>query len=248
MKIILISSIFLFIHLPALSFTLVSSTDSGLKGWKRGEVSIYVNTNNCPAGLDIVDLVREAAKVWNNVPHSSIKVYYGGGTTSTGATASNPPFVYCENDFSAIPGSPSDDFVAGAAYASAPAGEINAGYIFLNATTGDANLRNFDKHQVIMIIAHEIGHLLGLGHSHSKSALMYYDVSEKSHLSLSQDDMDGMAYLYPQDEFEDDAFAGCGAITAPPTPPNKFLLLLILMMPVLTYLALRFRARFRFLK
>lgn len=46
------------------------------------------------------------------------------------------------------------------------------------------------------VIAHEIGHAIGLGHSEDSAALMYYrTVSLRT--NLGQDDVDGVTYLYP---------------------------------------------------
>lgn len=193
------------------AFTLNSSTNPNLEGWANAQVELFVNTANCPAGVDVIGLVVEAVKVWNNVPTSSIKVSYGGTTTNTGTT--NPPTVYCATDFS-VPslGGPDPDFVPGAASVSATGGRIIAGQIFLNATAGQANIANFDETTNLIVMAHEIGHLLGLGHSHSSNALMWFDASARTKLSLSQDDIDGMSYLYPSNELSDNKFAGCGTV------------------------------------
>ncbi|WP_408095440.1 matrixin family metalloprotease [Peredibacter sp. HCB2-198] len=48
----------------------------------------------------------------------------------------------------------------------------------------------------ISVLAHEIGHAIGLGHSEDSAALMYYrTVSLRT--NLGQDDVDGVTYLYP---------------------------------------------------
>ncbi len=55
------------------------------------------------------------------------------------------------------------------------------------------------------MIAHEIGHAIGLGHAEDKNneALMFYKVVNLRR-SLAQDDVDGLTYLYPVH------FDGCG--------------------------------------
>lgn len=57
------------------------------------------------------------------------------------------------------------------------------------------------------VLAHEMGHALGVGHSSNPIALMYYSVGDKIQLYLSQDDYDALTYLYPQ-EYS----GGCGSI------------------------------------
>lgn len=47
---------------------------------------------------------------------------------------------------------------------------------------------------------------------------MYYSTGSKSSLRLAQDDMDGIAYLYPRNEPGDGVW-GCGTISLP-SPPS----------------------------
>lgn len=113
--------------------------------------------------------------------------------------------------------------------------KIKGALILINeASTSFGDLSRSDQ---IGVIAHEIGHAIGLGHSKDKAALMYYrTVSLRS--NLGQDDVNGVSYLYPivMDIFglsEDGALEGgflgsCGTISTdkknPPGPP-PFLLM-----------------------
>ncbi len=214
----------------AFAFTLASSTDPNLKGWADSTVEFRVNDSNCPAGVDVVGIIRDAVEVWNNVPTSSIKAAYGGSTTST--TFSNPTTVYCETSFNTVTNA-SEDFVPGAANTSKSNSSIVSGILYLNASGGQANIANFDRTVLTIILAHEIGHVLGLGHSPDSQALMYYDGSAKTKLSLGQDDIDGISYLYPSDEMKTGKYAGCGMIKnlPPPSKGNFVLLLFAVMLP-----------------
>jgi len=75
-------------------------------------------------------------------------------------------------------------------------------------------------------VAHEIGHVLGIGHTNDKTALMYYDATAKKNLSLSQDDRNAVSFLYPRDELKNlDLIGGCGAIRSSSggSGPSSFL-------------------------
>jgi hypothetical protein len=75
----------------------------------------------------------------------------------------------------------------------------------------------------IAVIAHEIGHALGLGHSEDQSALMYYRTVQLRQ-ALGQDDIDGISYLYPIGGdlygLSDDGIISCGTVTSNQTPPS----------------------------
>lgn len=237
---IFISTLFisLFIFQSSGAFTLNSTTNPNLQGWASSDVQLLVNTANCPAGIDVAGIISDAAAVWNNVATSSIKVSYGGTTTST--TSSSPPTVYCETNFQSVVGADQDG-VPGAAAVNGSTGQITQGIMYLNASTGGANIANFDQTILKIILAHEIGHLLGLGHSTSTKALMYYDASAKTALNLSQDDIDGISYLYPSDEIRDNKFAGCALVKEwhPPDGGSLGLMISLLFLPLLAIAALR---------
>lgn len=63
------------------------------------------------------------------------------------------------------------------------------------------------REEKVAIIAHEIGHAIGLGHSPVTDSLMYFATVEKR-VSLGQDDIDGVSYLYPKQQ----PISGCGTI------------------------------------
>jgi hypothetical protein len=241
-KIILFAAVVL--SAQAEAFTLNSQTDSSFRGWDNPEISFNVNAVNCPAGMDIPGLITEAVKVWNNVPTSRLKIAYNSGTTST--TYANPTTVYCETNFQTV--THADQNYVPAAASVMPSGH-NAvgGLLYLNVSAGQANISLYDHTMLLVIIAHEVGHILGLGHSQEPSALMYFNASGKSALTLGQDDIDGISYLYPRDELGSDKMMGCGLVksggSAPP-PRSGFLALLalLLLLPVAVYAGLRFRA------
>jgi hypothetical protein len=202
MKALSLFAALIFLSTFAQAFTL-TGTDPEFKGWADADIKFNVNVSNCPASVDVVGLITEAAAVWNNVPTSKIKVAYGEATTST--TFANPPTVYCETNFASATGGADEDYVPAAANA---------------------------------------GHVLGLGHSQVTNSLMYFDATYKATLGLSQDDMDGMSYLYPRNELSGDKPMGCGLVSAVgntklPPPPRPGVLALLMLLPVLVYFRLR---------
>jgi predicted Zn-dependent protease len=71
------------------------------------------------------------------------------------------------------------------------------------------------RSEKVAIIAHELGHTFGLGHSPVKDSLMYYaTVTQRS--ALGRDDIQGISYLYPKQQ----PFSGCGTIDLNGKGPN----------------------------
>jgi hypothetical protein len=123
---------------------------------------------------------------------------------------------------------------------------ISQGVIVLNVDPGgNANISNFSLEQVKIVLAHEMGHLVGLGHSEYETALMYYDIGIKSKLNLGQDDIDGITYLYNRDELSTMKPFGCGSIDAEAPPGGPFALLLLLPLLVLTGLSFSSKVRLK---
>lgn len=238
MKIQSLLSVFLF---AAQSHSFTLSNASNVKGFAGGEVTFVINTANCPSSVDVVSLIKDAMKVWNQVPTSSLKVKYGGTTTAT--TDGNPIVVYCETNFQAVTSADQDSTPA-VARANGTT-QLQSGLMILNASAGASNIANVSKLGLQVVVTHEMGHALGLGHSQTPDAVMYYTYSLKTDLNLSQDDIDGISYLYPSDEFDDSEFAGCGVVkNSPPVGPGTLLwCLLFFLLPLGVYVKLKRQIR-----
>jgi hypothetical protein len=232
----------------AQAFTLNSASDSSVKGWSNHTVTFRLNPANCPSNVD--GLISAAISSWNSVPTSDLIVQRGVDTVTTFAqlnagTATDVPVLICDPNFSAHSGIGGNG-VAGVALVSPPAtgGNIRYAFLLINVEPGSTgNVSSASEAVVSIVIAHEIGHVLGLGHSADVNALMYYNASAKAQLTLAQDDIDGISYLYPRNEGLDNKMMGCGTIVdggnIPPTQPALFLFAI----PLLTFFALRKRQK-----
>lgn len=87
---------------------------------------------------------------------------------------------------------------------------IKGAVIIINDTSD--YFRNLSRNDQIGVVAHEIGHALGLGHSDDTASLMYYRTTGQR-TNLGQDDIDGATYLYPMQVDGFGLLGGCGTIT-----------------------------------
>lgn len=210
------------------AFTLQSA---GLRGWEASILPIKLNPAKCGlAEPEMAALIEEAIALWNSIPSSSLRLEYGGASSSVASdfAAASPslipdsPVILCSDDFAVESGltgvgagdiSLIHDTVPALVQTGTVASSLVYAPMILNATTnGQASTLALTRNQLKIILAHEIGHMLGLGHASQSSALMYYNVTAKTALALSSDDIAGIAYLYPRNEPFAGEFWGCGTL------------------------------------
>jgi hypothetical protein len=204
----------------ARAFTLISNLVTS--GWNTETLVFDVNETSCSAlGISVAELEADldaAIELWNRAPTSKLKLARGTAVTATN-TGTNPPHLVCNSGVITSP-----DVVPGeAAGIAVSGGRPVQGYIQINGDqTRAAYFGNLTATQAQIVLAHEMGHILGLGHAENDYALMYYDISAKTNLNLSQDDIDGISWLNPRDETQGGLF-GCGTLmdlTQGPPPPG----------------------------
>jgi hypothetical protein len=220
-----------------MAFTVWNVGPDVAAGWESKTVSIDLDPN-CAASTSVMGALNAAIALWNGVPTSDLVLSVGNTqhalsgsiTTYTNGPAvyTGNPLVYCDtnfvsdnsltltNGYSGIPGSDMQPTLAcdpGSHYC-----KITGSIVLLNFDASDGT--NIDALAAIqpnlpsIILAHELGHALGLGHSADTKALMYFDASSKKQLRLAQDDVNGLSYLYPRSELGGDKVFGCGTIEA----------------------------------
>jgi hypothetical protein len=209
------------------AFTLGSSNFDG--GWGGDTLALDYNPDNCPDSLD--SAIDKAIEVWNSAPTSGLKLKRGDviATTPIQLINGSPgslanPVIVCDTAFSSNVSNIDPDFVGGYGFFKVASGdsEIRYGGLVMNVqAAANGNITNLDTTGLEVLTAHEIGHTLGLGHSEKSYALMYYNIGNKTELRLSQDDIDGITYLYPRNEIAGSGLYGCDSHIRGPIGATK---------------------------
>lgn len=209
----------LLLLLPTLSWGFYLSTNTGA-AFKDSHVKVYITSNSTctQTGYTKEEILNFAVvgaqKFWNDIPSSTLKVSRGGiletadNNYLTGrlclisdSECNSGTAVPGDNDIViACNGNTTDNFKSSSYLAlSAPnnvSGKNIKGSVILVNDSGNSAVSTLSSAEMISLMAHEVGHAVGLGHSEKDEALMYYKNSENRR-KLSQDDIDGVSYLYP---------------------------------------------------
>lgn len=233
----IISLMFIF-NAHADAFTL---TQDKLRGFKNKKLKLSLNPTNCVT--DVNAELDYAIELWNNVPGS--RLHLEKDETNSVATSAFAGFAFsqtvvigCSTNFAAETGGSLQAIGVGTSTMNGT-GYLQKGYLILNEEGGQGRYSTQSLAVRLFTVAHEIGHVLGLGHSSVQAALMFASVSTKDDTNLHQDDMDGVIYLYPIDELGDSMMYGCGRVSSsitnlpPPTPMSALYFLILPMMMVL---------------
>jgi hypothetical protein len=256
------------ITLPAFGFTLNNNFIATFAG-NEVNVTIAGNTTCSGIGMTVYELEElispSVNNFWNRVPTSRLRLRAVGFSANinnidNGALCS-PTDDDCINnaDGPLIP--PVEGIVIGCNRNNKNFGssnvlavtvpnhftgtKIKGAAILINDSGLFGTLSRADK---ISVIAHEIGHAIGLGHAeeHNRESLMYYRVVNLRR-SLGQDDIDGVSYLYPI------KFDGCGLVGATISenknelpPPGPMILPMLLGFVLINFLVLIRRLLSRF--
>jgi hypothetical protein len=167
-------------------------------------------------------------KFWNRVPTSNLRLKDGGfspattnintgrlcaPTDSTCITAAGATVIAPVSDIIIACNNNSDNFGNSVLAVTIPNNfsgkKITGAIILINeSSTIFSTLSQADK---IGVIAHEIGHAIGLGHTDDTAALMYYKIVDLRK-ALGSDDIRGVSYLYPMQVDGFGLLGGCATV------------------------------------
>ncbi len=238
MKYFLLINFFLF-SLPSFGFTLSNSVAASYS--MDEPIKVYVADQTCHnigithrALLDIA--VSAINQYWNTVPSAHLFLESGGiknvasafstqaMCTNSGANCTINQTLVVDTGILIVCNSNTTDFsasngVLGLTVANNISGRtIKGALIMINDTVTNGFVNKTNSEQT-SIIAHEIGHAIGLGHSSIQDSLMYYQ-SYQTRTALGWDDIDGASMLYPKKQ----PFSACLSTAASQGPIQKNIL------------------------
>ena len=167
----------------------------------------------------VVSQIRQAARLWSEVPTSELQLSFGGMLPS-GASSNGPAIDIVFSDdippgLLALGGPTSRGELMGPPLAS-PYIPINRSVVILrrNLTELPADSRSSASDGFFLTVAHEIGHALGLQHTLS-SSLMSTSITRgvTKAKPLGNDDIAGISLLYPSRTFAASTGSVSGRVT-----------------------------------
>ncbi len=216
------------------AYTFNNNFESSFKS-HNVNVSVDELTTCANAGMTVYELrdyIGPAIdKFWNRVPTSNLRLKDGGfspaNTNINTGRLCAPTDTTCITDAGATVIAPVTDIViacntladnfansSNVLAVTIPNNfsgkSIKGAIIVINNTPGSAfaDLNTQDK---IGVIAHEIGHAIGLGHTDDTAALMYYKIVDQRK-ALGSDDIRGVSYLYPMQVDGFGLLGGCATV------------------------------------
>lgn len=194
--------------------------------FNQDEVTVNVADNCTNIGIDgdeMLSIVGDAVNgFWNKSPTSRLKLRAGSVVTVSAAyhtdnickpstncdpnptlAVSSGVLIACNSNIANFPSAS----ILGITIPNNIVGSTIVGSLIMINDRATNQFVNKSRAEKVAIIAHEIGHAFGLGHSPVQDSLMYFATVE-SRTHLGRDDIDGISYLYPKKQP-----TGCGTIT-----------------------------------
>lgn len=179
--------------LPTYAYTLLSPT----RRWKSTPVQVLVNNAGNASITDSdhgVTAVVGAIKAWG--------IINSGATSKSAVRGSAPPIIMLNTNGHLCTGSCLAATLTGYYHQEGSAYYIDDADVYLNQRYNYTSSRESDgcsgEYDIDGIMTHEVGHVIGLGHSNVAGATMYPSVGacDFSPRTLSSDDTAGKNALY----------------------------------------------------
>lgn len=206
------------------AFTLNNSVAASFNVDHELAVNMASNTDCSATGLtndEILSLAVDGIEqFWNQVATSSLRLKKGSlisvstafetdniCTSGANANCVPNPTMKVENNILIACNTTSTNF-SNNSYVMAVAlpnnieeSTIKGALVLINSSGSTATnvFGNRERHEQVSILAHELGHAVGLGHSAVKDSLMYFESIDKRS-AVGWDDVLGITYLYPQEQ------------------------------------------------
>jgi len=179
--------------MPAMAYTLLSPT----RRWKTTPITVLVNNTGNSTITDSdhgVTAVVGAIKTWN--------IISAGSTSSSAVRGSAPAIIMLHTNGNICTGSCLAATLTGYYHQEGSSYYIDDADIYTNQRYDYTSTResNGCSSEIYIdgVMVHEVGHVIGLGHSSVSGSTMYPSVSycDNGPASLSTDDVNGRKALY----------------------------------------------------
>ena len=198
----------------AMAFEVTSSEYADEIAWAQMPIQWELDASNAPVHLDEATqhaTIAAAFDTWTDI--SGTQVAFEDVTYDANV---NENVVYWEPNWTADP-----KMLALTSTISTTSGVIIGFKIALNAQHPHWTVDSNEGMDLQNTLTHEIGHVLGLDHTHeSDEATMYASAKEgeRGKRDLHWDDKEGIRYLYPEqmNSFLDDLALSCSSSAAAP--------------------------------
>jgi predicted Zn-dependent protease len=197
------------------AFELTESPHASEIRWDAMPIQWELDASNSPTHLNSIDqheTIRKAFATWEDV--SGTDVAFEDVTFDANT---NDNLVYWEDNWTADP-----NMLALTSTMSTTDGTIIGFKIALNAQHPQWTIDGRDGMDLQNALTHEVGHVLGLDHTHENNeATMHASAvkGEHSKRDLHWDDKEGIRYLYPEtgNSLLDDLALSCSNAAAAPS-------------------------------
>lgn len=214
------------------AYSLKAAPTGAAVRWHRPTVTLEVMETS-PGGLsrsELVTAMRRAAAPWNALPNTPSLEVVEGGSSSRAADGVNGVYLLDRWPF------PDERLAVTVSTYVEGTGELIDTDILIN---GEMELAVLDpegaadgRYDLVLVLTHELGHVLGLDESEVVEATMWHRIGrgETTRRELATDDVDGALALYPTAHpAKEEAGGGCSVVAsdAPGRLPLVFVVALV---------------------